>query len=163
MKGHTMHFRHILFVCLCKGKNGSDLRKKLCEIYGDNSTKKCWCQFDTKDAARSGQPTEIANGNLHFMRRKIAESLKVNQKIIPFHLKKFGYANKLDISIFHKFGEVYLMTNNTSIKRSFLKRMITGNGTWIVWRNVQRKWFWSRRKVPLKQLHNQNGRIGRVF
>ena len=64
------------------------------------------------------------------------------------------YVNKLDIWVPHKLNEIQL-TKRISIcvtKRNetdpFLKRIIAGDGRWVVYDNVVRKRSWSKRDEP---------------
>ena len=39
-----MHYRHILLFYFRKGKNASEVHKKLCSVYGDKALSKRQCQ-----------------------------------------------------------------------------------------------------------------------
>ena len=66
-------------------------------------------------------------------------------------MEQFGYVNKLDIWVPHKLNEIQLTKRisicDSLLKRNktdpFLKRIITGDETWVVYNNVVRKRSWT--------------------
>ncbi|XP_078032732.1 histone-lysine N-methyltransferase SETMAR-like [Augochlora pura] len=146
-----VRFRHILLYHFRKGKNASQVRKKLCAVYGNEALKERQCQnwfarfrsgdFSLKNAQRCGRPVEvdeihikaIINSDRHSTTCDIAEKLNVSHKCIGKELKMLGYVKKLDLWIPHKLKEIHLTQRNEN--NPFLKSLITGDEKWIVYNN----------------------------
>ena len=88
--------------------------------------------------------------------REFKEVLKIPKSTIGRHIQRLGLVKKLDIWIPHKLKEIHLTKRinawDLHLKSnefdSFLKRMVTGDGKWIVYNNVVRKRSWSKRDEP---------------
>jgi len=171
MEDQTVHFRHVLLFYFRKGRNARQACEKLRAVYGNNALQERQCQrwftrfragnFDLNDASRSGRPIKVDDdkikalieSNPRYTTREIAETLKIQHSTVHDHLKKLGYASKLDIWVPHELKEVHLTARinicDMLIKRQendpFLKRLITGDEKWIVYNNVVRKRSWCRR------------------
>ena len=69
MENQKEHYRRILLFYFRKGKNASQVRKRLCAVYGDEALKERQCQnwsdkfrsadFSLKDEKRFGRPVEV--------------------------------------------------------------------------------------------------------
>ena len=98
-----VHFRHILLYYFQKGKNAVQARKKLYNVYGENSLTERQCQnwfarfrsgdFYLKDAPRSGRPTQVDEDKIKAMlennrpstTRKIVEKLDISHTCVKRH------------------------------------------------------------------------------
>jgi len=89
----------------------------------------------------------LIKSNPRYTTREIAETLKIQHSTVHDHLKKLGYASKLDMWVPHELKEVHFTARinicDMLIKRQendpFLKRLITSDEKWIVYNNVVRK------------------------
>ncbi|EZA56270.1 Histone-lysine N-methyltransferase SETMAR [Ooceraea biroi] len=85
----------------------------------------------------------------------VPENLNISKSSVENHLKRLGYISKLDIWVAHELKEIHL-TKRIDICDSLLKReendrflkRITGDEKWIVYSNVKRKRWWSKRDEP---------------
>ena len=69
MEGKKQHFRPIMLYYFKKGKNTTEMQKKICAVYGDGSvtdqTRQKWFakfragDFLLADVPRSGRPVEV--------------------------------------------------------------------------------------------------------
>ena len=88
--------------------------------------------------------------------REIVEKLNISHTCAEWHLKQLGYVNELDIWVPHKLNEIQLTKRisicdsllNRNETDSFSKRIITGDEKWVVYDNVVRKRWWSKRDEP---------------
>lgn len=114
MEAPTEEIRVILKFYFHKGKNASQAREKICEVYGDDALKTRIAQkwfarfrsgnFDVKDAPRSGRPItarvdeilEKIGQNPHATTREIAAELNIDHKTVLYHLRAAGFVKKLD-------------------------------------------------------------------
>ena len=150
------------------------------DVYGKKSLTESQCQnwlarfrtqdFDLKDAPRSGRPTGIDDDKIKAMiennrrskTREIAEKLNISHTCVERHLKQLGYVNKLDIWVSHKLNEIQLNKRisicDSLLKRNetdpFLKRIMTGDETWVFYDNFVRKRSWSKRDEPAQSTLN---------
>lgn len=162
MKNESEHFRHILLSYYRKGTNAVQARKKLCVVYGKDVLSERRGQnwfskfrsgnFDLKHAPRSGRPIEadddkiktLVDANCRITTREIAEKLNLLNSTVHDHLKHLGFVSKVDVWVPHSLKEIYLIRRITIcdslLKRKendpFFKRIITGDGKWIVYNNV---------------------------
>ncbi|KAJ0180109.1 hypothetical protein K1T71_004700 [Dendrolimus kikuchii] len=82
----------------------------------------------------------------------IAGELGIDHKTVLAHLKKAGYTKKLDIWLPHELTERNLMSRvlicDSLLRRNetetFLKKLITGDGKWIMYDKNVRKRSWSK-------------------
>ena len=89
----------------------------------------------------------MIENNRRSMTREIAEELNISHTRVERHLKRPGSVNKLDIRVLHKLNEIQLTKRisicDSLLKRSkndsFLKRIITGDGKWVVYDNDLKK------------------------
>ena len=74
------------------------------------------------------------------------------------NLTKIGYINRSEVWIPHQLTESNLLNRISTCdlllqrneKNPFLKKLFTGDETWILYENITHKWFYSRDKKPLK-------------
>ena len=168
------------------------LRKKSCNVYNKNfalSAPVCqrWFvkfhsgDFNIKDAPRSARPMAVDNdkvkalvdANHRYTTRNVAEIPNVSKSSVENHLKALGYASKLDVWTPHRLvvGQVHLIKRITTcdplLKREendpFLKLAITGDETWIVYSNIERKRLWSKRDEPAESTLRAKIHQGKVM
>lgn len=178
MADESLHMRHVLLYYFRKGKNARQACEKLRKVYGDHALQERQCQrwftkfragnFDVNDAPRSGRPVEVDNDQIKALieanprstTRDIAEALNVHHSTVHDHLRRLGFTSKLDIWVPHELKEVQLINRmnmcDTNLKRNeaepFLKRIITGDEKWIVYKNVKRKRSWCDLNEPPKTI-----------
>ncbi|CAK9809343.1 Histone-lysine N-methyltransferase SETMAR [Anthophora plagiata] len=170
-----MHFRHVMFHCFKKGSTPKNTAKEICDVYGDRSvtvqTVRNWFRrfragnFNLKDEDRSGRPsttdTDLIKAyldeNPRSSVREIADALNIPRTTIHEHLTKLGYVNRYEVWVPHQLTESNLLnrisTCDLLIQRNkrepFLKKLITGDESWILYDNTARKRSWSSRdKCP---------------
>ena len=106
-----------------KGKNATEMHKKICAVYGEGAVTDWACQkwftkfhagdFSLDVAPRSGGPVEvdsdqietITENNQHYTMQEIANILKISKSSVENHLHQLGYVNHFDISVPHKLSE----------------------------------------------------------
>ena len=89
------HFRHTILYYFKKGKNATEMQKKICAVYGEGAVTDRTCQkwfakfcagdFSLDDAPRSGRPVEVDNdqietlieNNQRYATQEIADILKI--------------------------------------------------------------------------------------
>ena len=69
MEENTQHFQHIMLYYFKKGKNATEMQKKICAVYGEGAVTDWTCQkwfakfragdFSLDDAPWSGRPVEV--------------------------------------------------------------------------------------------------------
>nr|APL98298.1 putative DD34D transposase [Bactrocera tryoni] len=174
MEDRKQHFRHILLFYYQKGKNAVQARRKLCDVYGEDVLTERQCQnwfakfrsgnFDLEDAPRPGRTLEadvdkiksLVDANRRITTREIAERLNLSNATVHKHMKRLGLISKLDIWVPHVLTERNLLRRindcDLLIKRQrsdpFLKRIVTGDEKWVVYKNVKRKRSWSKKDEP---------------
>ncbi|KAG5305532.1 SETMR methyltransferase, partial [Acromyrmex insinuator] len=119
--------------------------------------------FDVKDRPRSGRPVtekvdeilQLVKQDRHVSCQGIANALRINMTVWN-HLKKAGYAKKLDVWVPHELTQRNLIDrisiSETLLKRNeidpFLKQIITGDEKWEKYKNIVRKRSWNKRGEP---------------
>ena len=127
MEDKKQHFRHIMLYYLQKGKNATEMHKKICTVYGEGAVTDRTCQewfakfhagdFSLDDALWSGRPVEVDSNQIetltensqHYTMGQIADILKISKSSIENHLHRLGYFNLLDVWIPHKLSEKNLL------------------------------------------------------
>ena len=97
MEGKKLHFQHIMLYYFKKGKNTTEMHKKICAVYGEGAVTDQTCQkwfvkfhtgdFSLYDAPWLGRPVEvdsnqiktIIENNQHYATREIADILKISK------------------------------------------------------------------------------------
>ena len=121
MEERKQHFQHIMLYYFKKGKNATEMQKKICAAYGEVAVTNRTCQkwfvkfragdFSLDDAPRSGRPVEVDNNQIEtiiennqcYTMREIADILKISKSSIENHLHQLGYVNCFDVWVPHKF------------------------------------------------------------
>ena len=94
MKENMQHFWHMMFYYFKKGKNATEMQKRICAVYGEGAVTDKTCQkwflklrarhFSLDDAPRSSRPVEVdsdqietlTENNQHSTTQEIADILK---------------------------------------------------------------------------------------
>ncbi|XP_011069255.1 PREDICTED: histone-lysine N-methyltransferase SETMAR-like [Acromyrmex echinatior] len=156
-----------------KGKNAAQTCRQICEVYGADVVSErrtqewfvrfCSGNFDVKDRPRSGRPViekvdeilQLVKQDRHVSCQEIANALRINHMTVWSHLKKTGYAKKLDVWVPHELTQRNLI-DRISISKTllkcneidpFLKQIITGDEKWVKYKNIVRK-RWNKRGEP---------------
>ena len=168
------HFWHIMLYYFKKGKHATETQIKICAVYGEGVVTDETCQkwfakfhagdFSLDDAPRSGRQVEVdsdqiktlTENNQRCTTREIADILKIYKSSVENHLHQLGYVNRFDVSVPHKLSKENLLdrisTCNSLLKHNenvlFLKQIVTGDGKWILYNNMERKRHWGKRNEP---------------
>ena len=166
--------RYVMLFYYKKGKNAAQTSRKICEVYGadavsERRTQKWFVRFrsgnfDVKDRPRSGRPVtekvdeilQLVKQDRHVSYQEIANALRINHMTVWNHLKKAGYAKKLDVWVPHELTQRNLIDrisiSETLLKHNeidpFLKQIITGDEKWVKYKNIVRKRSWNKRGEP---------------
>ncbi|XP_035737739.1 histone-lysine N-methyltransferase SETMAR-like [Vespa mandarinia] len=170
MNSQQKHLRHVMLHYFKKGpaKNTAD---EICTVYGSSTTTirtvRNWFKkyragnFDLKDEDRSGRPatmdTDLIKSmlveNSRYGVREIVDAINIPRITVHNHLIKMGYVNRYEVWVPRQLIETDLMNRVSTCnlllqqheKNPFLKRLITGDETWILYQNVHRKRTWSKK------------------
>ena len=98
-----------------KGKNTTEMQKKICVVYGKGAVTDWMCQkwfakFHARDSllddapqlgrqveVDSDQTETLIENNQHYTTQEIATILKISQSSIKSHLYQLGYVNRFDV------------------------------------------------------------------
>ncbi|XP_076764828.1 histone-lysine N-methyltransferase SETMAR-like [Xylocopa sonorina] len=147
MEDGKVHFRHVMLHCFKKGSTSKDTAKEICDVYGglEPST----TDTDLIKAYIDENPRSSV--------REVADAINIPRTTIHEHLRKLGYVNRYEVWVPHQLTESNLLnrisTCDLLIQRNerepFLKKLITGDESWILYDNTARKRSWSTRdKCP---------------
>ena len=110
-----------------KGKNATEMHKKVCAVYGEGAVTDRTCQkwfakfragdFLLDDAPRSGRPVDVdsdqietlIDNNQRYTTWEIADILKISKSRVENHLHQLGYVNCFDVWVQHKLSEENLL------------------------------------------------------
>ncbi|XP_026823949.1 histone-lysine N-methyltransferase SETMAR-like [Ooceraea biroi] len=173
MEQNKQYFRYLMLFYFHKRKNATQTKEKIRAVYGEDAVSERVCQnrfvefraSDTcEDGKRSGRPLvadddqikTLIENNPHYTTRDIAQIVNVSQKTVVNRLHTLGYVSRYDIWAPHNLTEKHLMDRisicDSLLKRNennpFLKRIVTGDEKWIVYKNVERKRSWGKRDEP---------------
>ncbi|KOX76329.1 Histone-lysine N-methyltransferase SETMAR [Melipona quadrifasciata] len=156
-----MHLRHVTLHCFRKGNSAKDTTGEIFTVYGSGTTTirtvRDWFKkfragnFELKDEDRSGRPATtdtdiiktVLTGNPRYSVREIVDATNIPKTTVHEHLIKIGYANRCEVWVPHLLTETGLM-NRVSMcdlllqrheRDPFLKRLVTGDETWILYQN----------------------------
>ncbi|CAK9834541.1 Mariner Mos1 transposase [Anthophora retusa] len=174
MESQKKHLRHVMLHCFKKGNSAKDTADEICTVYGSGTTTTRtvhnWFKkfragnFELKDEDRSGRPkttdtdlikTMLAE-NPRYSVREIVDATNIPKTTVHKHLIKMGYANRYEVWVPHLLTETGLINRVSTCdlllqrheRNSFLKRLVTGDETWILYQNVHRKRTWSKENRP---------------
>ena len=104
MEEKKQHFWHIKLYYFKKGKNATEMHKKICAVFGEGAVTDQTCQkwfakfragdFLLADAPQSGRAVEVDNdqietiieNNQHYTTWEIADILKISKSSVENHL-----------------------------------------------------------------------------
>ena len=94
--------------------------------------------------------------NLRYIACEIANKLEIQRTSVHNHLTKLGYIKHSDVWLPHELTDSnklqhistcdLLQRHNT---QPFLKKLVTGNESWILYENIQRKRFGFKYRIIL--------------
>ncbi|XP_026830642.1 histone-lysine N-methyltransferase SETMAR-like [Ooceraea biroi] len=171
MEQNKQYFRYLMLFYFHKGKNATQTKEKICAVYGEDAVSERVCQnrfaefrasgTTCEDGKRSGRPLvadddqikTVIENNPHYTTRDIAQIVSVSQKTVVNRSDTLGYVSRFDVWVPHNLTENNLMDRisicDSLLKRNennpFLKRIVTGDEKWIVYKNVERKRSWGER------------------
>ena len=120
MEEKRQHFQHIMLYYFKKGKNATEMQKKICAVYGEGTATDQMCQkwfakfhagdFLLDDGPWSGRPVEVDSNQIEtliennqcYTTREIADILKISKSSVENHLHQLGYVNRFDVWVPHK-------------------------------------------------------------
>ena len=115
-----------------KGKNGTEMQKKICAVYGEGAVTDQMCQkwfakfcagdFSLDIAPRLGRPVEVDSdqietlieNNQRYTTREIADILKTSKSSVENHLHQLGFVNCFDVWVPRKLSEKSLLDHISS-------------------------------------------------
>ena len=168
------HYRHIMLYHFHEKLTAAETARKICTVYGPDALKERLVQkwftrfragnFDLKDAERSGRPStvdddiikSVMDSDRHLTLREIAEITNVSHQIVAGHLKKIGYVQKADIWLPYQLTDKHMKRRvdacdlllNKNDQHPFLRSLITGDESWILYKNSERKRLWGSKNSP---------------
>ena len=101
--GKKQHFQHIMLYYFKKGKNATEMQKKICAVYGEGAVIDRTCQksfvkfcagdFSLDVVPRLDRPVEVDSdqietlieNNQHYTTREIADILKISKSSVEDH------------------------------------------------------------------------------
>ncbi|XP_050459528.1 histone-lysine N-methyltransferase SETMAR-like [Cataglyphis hispanica] len=154
--------------------NAKDTADEICTVYGSGTTTirtvRNWFKkfragnFDLQDEDRSGRPVTtdadliktVLAENPRYSVREIVDDTNIPKTTVHKHLIKMGYANRYEVWVPHLLTETGLMNRVSTCdlllqrheRNPFLKSLVTGDETWILYQNVSRKCTWSKENRP---------------
>ena len=175
MENQRKHLRHVMLHCFKKGFSASDTVNEIFMVYGNDvrsvQTVRSWFRrfqagnFNLEDEERCGRPSTtntdliiaMVEENPRYTVREIANKLEIPRTSVHNHLTKLGYINRLDVWLPHELTDsnklqristcdLLLQRHNS---QPFLKRLVTGDESWILYPNIQRKRSWTKGTEPL--------------
>ena len=186
MEESNEHFRHIMLFCFREGMTAAAAHRRICAVYGDSALQervvRKWFarfkegKFDVKDEPRSGRPpvvesdeiVSLIRSNPHLTIRQIEAVTGVSYGTIWNRLHHAGYSSKRDIWLPHDLTDKQLETRvdachsllRKNSNEPFLKRLITGDEKWILYKNVTQKKSWVSKgtaasAVPKPEIHQK--------
>ena len=111
-----------------KGKNATEMQKKICAVYGEGAVTDQTCQkwferfragdFSLGDASRLGRPGEVDSdqietlieNNQRYTTREIANILKITDSSIENHLHQLASVHCFDVWVPHKLSKRTFLT-----------------------------------------------------
>ena len=127
MEEKKQHFRHIMLYYFKKGKNATEMHKKICAVYGEGAVTDRMCQkwfvkfsagdFSLDDAPRSNRPVEVDGDQIriiiensqHYTTWEIADILKISKSNIENYLPQLGYVHHFDVWVPCKLSQESLL------------------------------------------------------
>ena len=98
----------------------------------------------------------LIENNQHYTTWEIAYILKISKWRTENHLHQLGYVHRFDVWVPHKLAKKnlldcislydFLLKHNKNVP--FLKQIVTGDETWILYNNVEWKRLWGKQNEP---------------
>ena len=161
MEDRKAHIRHVVLWLYRQGDSTQQTVEKICAQYGRTAvtirTVQRWFKrfqrgnFNLEDEDRGGRPSVINEGaiktlvddNPRIDISEVAERLGVSPASVYRHLHSLGYVNRLEVWLPHELSErnkeARVVACQELLDRykqeNFLKRLVTGDETWILYDN----------------------------
>ncbi|CAK9817812.1 Histone-lysine N-methyltransferase SETMAR [Anthophora plagiata] len=174
MVSQRKHLRHVMLRCFKKGNSAKDTADEICTVYGSGATTittvRNWFKrfragnFELKNENRSGRSATTDTDLIKTMLaenprnsvREIMDATKIPSRTVHNHLIRLRYVNRCEVWVSHLLTETGLMNRVSTCdlllqqheRDPFLKRLVTGGETWILYQNVHRKRTWSKDNRP---------------
>ncbi|CAK9796075.1 Histone-lysine N-methyltransferase SETMAR [Anthophora plagiata] len=171
---HLRLVMHVMLHCFKKGNSAKDTADEIYTVYGSGATTiatvRNWVKkfragnFELKDEDRSGRPattdTDLIKAmlaeNPRYSVRGTVDATNIPRTTVHNHLIRMGYVNQCEVWVTHLLTETGLMSRVSTCdlllqrheRDSLLKRLVTGDKTWILYQNVHRKRTWSKDNRP---------------
>ena len=112
-----------MFYYFKKGKNATEMQKKICAVYGEGAVTDQTCQkwfakfnagdFSLDDAPQLGRPVEVDSdqietlieNNQRYTTQEIADIPKISKSSVENHLHQLRYGHCFDVWVPHKLSE----------------------------------------------------------
>ena len=138
MEEKKQHFWHTMLYYFKKGKNTTEMQKKICAAYGESAVTDWTCQkwfaklcagdFSLDNAPWLGRAVEVDSDQIktliendqHYTTWEIADILKISKWRTENHLHQLGYVHRFDVWVPHKLSEKNLL-DHISTHDSLLK------------------------------------------
>lgn len=174
MEANKEHFRHLMLFFHRQGLNAAETHRRICAVYGESAlnkstVRKWFSRFDAgnmnlEDEPRSGRPQvgtpdeiiSLVTSNPHLTIKEIEDTTGVSHGTVWNRLHEAGFSNKRNIWLPHDLTDRQLMRRvedchallRKNSSESFLKRLITGDEKWILYRNATQRKSWVRKGTP---------------
>lgn len=168
MEEKNEHFRHIMLFCYREGAKAAETHRRICAVYGEaalqGSTVRKWFarfkagNFGVEDEPRSGRPqvvetdeiVSLVTSNPLLTIKEIEDHTGVSHGTVWNRLHKAGLSNKRNIWLPHELTDRQLERRVDAChvllqkytREPFLKRVITGDEKWILYKNVTQQKSW---------------------
>lgn len=186
MEANKVHFRHIILYSYRQNLSAAETHRRICAVYGDSalneSTVRKWFarfkagNMDLEDEPRSGRPQidtsdhviELVTSNPSLTISELELMTGLSHGTVWNRLHAAGFSNKRTIWLPHDLTDRQLMKRvdmcdvllRKNSEEAFLKRLITGDEKWILYRNATQKKSWVPRgtraaAAPKPEIHQK--------
>lgn len=186
MEANNVHFRHIMLFFYRQNLSAAETHRRICAVYEDcalneSTVRKWFARFkagktDLEDDHRSGRPRidtsdrviELVTSNPGLTISEIEHMTGLSHGTVWNRLHAAGFSNKRNIWLPHDLTDRQLMKRvdvcdlllKKNSKEPFLKRLITGDEKWILYRNATQKKSWVPKgaqatAVPKAEIHQK--------
>ena len=130
MEANIQHFQYIMLYYFTKGKNATEMQRKMCAVHGEGAVTDRTCQkwfvrfhagdFSLDDAPWSGRPFEVdsnqiktlIDNNQHYTTGEIVSMLKISKSIVIGENEKCVFHGK-NLNRFILANPVYLLCQSS--------------------------------------------------
>ena len=186
MEDKNTHFRHIMLFSYREGISAAQTTRRICAVYGENAVHKSTVEkrfarfkagnFNLEDEPRSGRPNvvetdeviSLVTSNPGLTIKEIEDVTGVSHGTVWNRLHDAGFSCKRNIWLPHDLTDRQLEgrvdTCHALLRKNsnepFLRRLITGDEKWILYRNVTQKRSWVPRgsqaaAIPKPEIHRK--------